>query len=137
MIHQITDGGRIAGTAFTATGDQHAIAWTVDDNGNLLDLADLGILNGYETSGTSAVNDLGETIGNAYRDQRKGKNTIGRESAPFFINDSGMADLNGLVVDFGGLRNLELALDVNQLGWICGQAVSRRDIHGFVAIPVP
>jgi hypothetical protein len=133
---EITDSGFIAGSAWTASGEQHAVLWSVDGDGQVLGIDDLGLPASEDRAGAVGTNVLGEAVLNG-----RSENTAGRTLiinwAPYYADASGnVTNLNQLDMDLGDLKKLEIALDINDLGWISGTAQTRWTSNAFLAIPV-
>ncbi len=48
-----------------------------------------------------------------------------------------MANLNLLLADKDGFKELKGVGGINGSGWICGDGTKSRESHAYVAIPLP
>ena len=123
----INDAGQVAGWAELAYPSvYHAALWS-----NAL-ATDLGTLGGLY-SGANAINNAGQVVGWA--------DTAGNVQHAALWNDTTVVDLNRFLdvstVNAGWV--LVAANDINDKGWIVGDAINNRthQFHGFVLTPIP
>lgn len=120
----INNSGRIVGWAQTASEAIHATLFDITGQG---DNIDLGMLSG--DSYAYAVNDEGVIVGSSATKDFGFRATL--------YTDDGIVDLNTLIGGRGE-RSLLRAYDINNNGWIAGQALYDDGLyHAVVLKPIP
>lgn len=108
--------------------DEHATLWYFDNDGNVLDLLDLGVLGNGAVSEALGINDL---------DQAVGTSLIDEAGYHAFIWEAGvMTDLNDWV-EPGSPWVLESAVAISNLGHIVGMGTYNGQPEPFLVIPEP
>ncbi len=134
----INDAGLIVGEAYNALLQPHATIFDPTGNGKNLDL---GTIPGYVASVAYAVNNRGEIVGNALREEcREGVCLYGALGPPILFDATGggaNVPLNALIDPASGWR-LQSAVGINDSGWIVGDGINRDgEWHGYVLKPIP
>jgi tetratricopeptide (TPR) repeat protein len=117
-------------------GQRVAVVWNVDMETLQAEVVELGTLPRTDRSFASGVNAT-QAVGGCSTDKQGGKGSVSIERTPFLADNGTLTDLNDLAVDLGGLRNLQFASDISDLGDVCGGGTTRTGSRAFVAIPVP
>ncbi|MCC7408110.1 MAG: DUF3466 family protein [Phycisphaeraceae bacterium] len=103
----INDLGQVVGWSRSANlSEDRAFLWTEQDG-----MQDIGTLGGTD-SAACAINNLGQVVGYSYED--------GLPRAFIWSPDSGILDLNDLVVPEADYFHLAVAFDINDAGQIVG-----------------